>query len=1209
MPYIVDSTKFQAEGAYLHWATVARRLGLLPQFTAVAPQLPEMLHLRWTLNPELGFPTEPFIVWRRHKRERRPQQIRPEISSLAIFDNAYLVDLKGYYSWVQLNVSGAQGVAMAFVGTPQASNVVTVANVTAGNNVIVQLSAPSMEGLLISAGLTINSIMGMKTDDLSQASGWEKYERVGIPVKQSEWAGIGAHGTDQGIFNAFTSAQAAAIDRLKRGAPPIGWAPTLDGTIPAPPWVLPAFDPLLTELNQTVLEDLRQIAVQPPLAQASATLTKPIPPPETSLGQSMSEPGSTSQILPLNMLYMAAGSDCFACLALGFGTAYPVVFSSPTAVNFTMLDYDFMVTARYEKGLLGNGAPVEYAAIVPAPAQANAPPVPANLAEEMMGHLRPLARDANWRGSVRVSWDKPVPIPLFRARSFAFARAGIAPAVPAELIMNQRNAGGPLPIAVNNFTSPEDTEPNRLSAPDREIPIPSNPGKRSMKYAVAHQDIYGQWSTWNTINSTIEQPPADKVRIVSAEFQYTSIPIPPNAKCLANLVIEFLWDWRLRSPLTISFRGKLHAAGYHGEPPLNTTLPTGLQTALGGPFAQSFTLNFNVLAPNGAPTSTWTGYDPMLHCKALNPEGDQQVSFGNAQGNEVRRYRVTIPGFELNFASTGHIGLALWAQGQEAIPPNRAGVWSDPPSQISTSDPRPPVIAPDIVTLSSLPDAAGESHAMLKWSASPGAEGYFIYETTETKLLNAVGAPEPDPDHTLSARLTRLREIFDQNPAARRSEFVRRNSRPIKAISADVTIPRGSTAIHLYVVLGLSAGQIEAPWIASSKALYAFAVPRVPKPAIPMIEVVSFLDKVANQYRAKVRVTTRKGPLVNRIDLHRVRVDDAVKDLDTMGPPVLTIDAQDPGWKPQTKPEPHVVAAVEETPSGSWKRVWYRAAAWSQADPLRGTLAARSPASNAAWVVIPPATGPNITPLVLEWAGGGLGDVLVRWTSTAPLKKTPLGPHKLSINAKRVGAPPDETPLIAFEADLSELGTTQPVTGSRAWRIEGTKPVQYRAILRRAAVNDAVQLAVRITDPLGRSSEALATIASGPVLPDPVLSNFVSKTSVTPPGQQLEWVSPTPAEKGVYTLEVRVNRPPRQLSPNGPLVPQSPIAVEMALDDIPLDEAGPVPGGVDPLRVRRIPGVGPLFSYYAFVRVPFTQIIVRLTAPDGRVAQHIQLPS
>jgi hypothetical protein len=70
MAYIVDSTLFQAEGALLRWATVARRLG----FPRDTKTLPQVLHLRWTLNPELGFPTEPFIVWRRHKDNRKPQQ-------------------------------------------------------------------------------------------------------------------------------------------------------------------------------------------------------------------------------------------------------------------------------------------------------------------------------------------------------------------------------------------------------------------------------------------------------------------------------------------------------------------------------------------------------------------------------------------------------------------------------------------------------------------------------------------------------------------------------------------------------------------------------------------------------------------------------------------------------------------------------------------------------------------------------------------------------------------------------------------------------------------------------------------------------------------------------------------------------------------------------------------------------------------------------
>ena len=88
-----------------------------------------------------------------------------------------------------------------------------------------------------------------------------------------------------------------------------------------------------------------------------------------------------------------------------------------------------------------------------------------------------------------------------------------------------------------------------------------------------------------------------------------------------------------------------------------------------------------------------------------------------------------------------------------------------------------------------------------------------------------------------------------------------------------------------------------------------------------------------------------------------------------------------------------------------------------------------------------------------------------------------------------------------------------------------------------------------------------------------------------------------------------MNRPPRRLFPNGPLIPQPPITIEMSLADVPLDEPGPVPAGNDPLRVRRMPGAGPEFKYYAFVRVPFTQITVRLTSPDGRVAQHVQSPS
>jgi len=1209
MGFIVDTTKFQAEGAYLQWSAIARRLGTLDQFTR---SLPRVLHLRWTLNPELGLPTEPFIVWRRNRKDNQPKKIQTEIISSGLFGPGQIVDLNGSYTHVTLNTSGSGGVVYAFVGSPWLNSIVAFAAIPVGANQIVNLTAPSIEGLMVSNLSSINSITGVRADDLSAASGWRKFELVGLPVKKNDWAGqgIGLHGVDQGMVGAFTDALSAAKQRLQRGAPPIGWAPLIEPGLPAPTWTPAAPDPLIADLQNAILDDLRSIANLPPADQAAKKIPKTMPPPANSSGQQMSGPDSTSQVAPLSMTYMAAGTDCFNNLGLGFGTAYPVVLGPNNAES--ALDFDYMITARYEKGPTGAGAPVEYAAIVPSPQQAIAPPAPSGIAQQMMGNLRPIASDRNWRASVRVSWDRPVPIPLFRPRSFAFARAGVAPASPAALLMNKRTDGSPVSIAINYFTSPQDPEPNRVSAVDREITVPNDPGTRTMRYASAHQDIYGQWSKWTAINSTITQPNPDDVRIVSAEFKFTNVPTPPVAKCNANLELEFLWDWRVRSPLRISFRGRLHSAAYHGQPPPNKTLPSALQTRLGGPLTNTFTLRFDVLAPNGAPTSPWPGYNPLTHCIALNPAGDQQVAFGAAQGFETRRYRVTIPGFELDFGPSGHIGLALWSQGQEAIAPQRFGNWSKEPSMIATSDPRPPLIVPDIVALSSLPDAAGESHAILNWSGSPGADGYFIYETTETKLLKAVGESEPDPSRTLSQRLTRLLQIFDANPAARRSEFTRRNSRLIKATSADVTLPRGSTAIHLFVVLGVSAGQVEAVWPTSSTALYAFAVPRVPKPAAPTIEVSSTLDKNVepNIYRTNIRIATRKGPRVRRIDIHRVRVDDAAKELDTMGPPVLTLDALTAGWDVEQVTDAlgsHITLAKgTETPLGSWKRVWYRATAWSDDDPLRGILSARSPSSTVGWVVIPPPTAPDLSAITMEWPGTAAPDVLLKWTSAAPIARTPLGPHTISILAKRVGAPQEEAVLMSFEGALSELATTQPATGSGAWRVDATKPPQYRALIRRADIGDAVDISVRLTDPVGRSAESLATINPGHILPDPVLGNFVLRRSIVPPGSSLTWTSTTPLIPGAYLQRVTVARPPLRFG--NFTIPQPAISLQMALSDVPLDEPGPVPAGSDPLRVRRMPGAGPDFVYYAFVRVPFTQIIVRQTSIDGRIAEHSQLP-
>src|SRR5262249_22733544 len=156
-------------------------------------------------------------------------------------------------------------------------------------------------------------------------------------------------------------------------------------------------------------------------------------------------------------------------------------------------------------------------------------------------------------------------------------------------------------------------------------------------------------------------------------------------------------------------------------------------------------------------------------------------------------------------------------------------------------------------------------------------------------------------------------------------------------------------------------------------------------------------------------------------------------------------------------------------PTDSWRRVWYRATAWTERDDTRGGLPGRSPASTAAWVVVPPATAPVISAIS---AGGGPGpaDVILEWASTAPVHRTPLGPHVITVRAAVPGTPPSTAPVLSVDSPLDKLPNAMPVAPASGVWIVGTTAgtTTYRAVVRRAAVTDALRCAVRITDPLGR---------------------------------------------------------------------------------------------------------------------------------------------
>ncbi len=1216
---IVDPNAFAVEAAIIDWRVIARtrRDGeQILKLISAQKLAPRTVHLRWNINPSLlGMPTEPFRVW---FRPSAPKALEKDLA----FDTLPFIFGYRAISWgtpmssvtVQLNVGGPSAIVMAVSGAPTLEKITTFANVGTGSQTIT-LFGQALTGLLISGtGISITSVRGVPSDTLAAAADWKELEVVGLPVIPAEWANVGDHAQPQGMVTALTDPRTAARQRLERGTPPVGWQPELSPGVAAPVWQAPDPAALIDEMQKHLLPPLHGAMVLAPIQQLLHKLGVNVPPPANDNGDQMSGGDSTAEVAPLGVALMGAATDPFISLVLGFGTAFPDpsgVFG-PNEGPF----FDYMVTARYAKGVDGLSDEVEYAAFAPRPPRAVPPPPPANMNVEHLGYLRPAAPDGSWVATAKVNWERLPKQGLVRVGSFGAARASLSPAGPSEALMEPRESGGFKPIAGN--ASDDDPDKGHMHAVDRALAIAPNPGMRSVRYGVATQNIFGLWSPWVTADHTRAQLDLEPVRIVSAELRATPAGSP---LCPATLILDFMWDWRVRRPQTIRLVGKLYPATHRGQQPPDALIPAGLQRTLGGAEA-ALDISF----------SGDTASAPGASIQALTADGEQQVAFGPAQGDDSRRYRVTLPGFALNFAATGHVGVALWARCTERVAPNRVGPFASQPYLTAASDPRPPVITIEHVQLASLPDASGQCHARISWGAAPGAVGYFIYESTETKILSANGQPDHTPDQTLDNRLARVKQLFRANPSRR--EFTRRNATLLTGTSADVTIPRGTTAIHIFVVLGVSAGQVEAQWpggLQPDDALIALAAPRVMSPAAPSLEVLQVLDRsvLPPVYKAKVAVRARPGPRVQRVELFRVRVDDAARELDTMGPPVAVVSASGGGWTATQATDTsgtHLVAVDgTDAPNGSWKRVWYRAVAWSGDDPTHGALRGRSTASPAVPIVIPPPTPPDLAPITMEWPGGAPGDVLLRWTSSAPVAKTPLGAHRLSIEAVVVGAPPGTAPLLASASDLHTLGAAAPGSGSGMWRATDppTGTVEYRALLRRAAETDVVAVAVRLTDPLGRTSEQLIQVPSGSVAPAPDIAD-VTLTPVAGKGLVLTWTSAAPivaTSAGAYRLTLIAipksiippiappsggggpftPRPGPVIQPRFPLI--RPIVIDMALGDILPLELGGFPTGTEPLIVRRLKGGGLRRSYGALCRVAVQKLTIRITAPDGRVAE------
>jgi len=683
---ILDPDRFLLAGAVIDWGLIARSQGKNVADVVERRKIgPVVVQLRWITDPKLGLPTEAFQVWQREHA----------VAGTAATPPANLNQYSGFSGWriygwdsplvfirgtATANAGAAGMLVYAFAGAPFHSALVSAAPLGAGSQAF-SFSGPEISSLVVFNG-TASGLVGFDGNNAANDPAWKPIERVGLPVDAGDWSGVFGWPKDQGLMGALKSPVEAALDRYNRGAPFYGWPDLIEAGHPAPAWIEAEPKAIVEAMRAGSLDDLRtMISSRPPDQHVGFKVDHLLP--LQGGGHS-----AAASFAPIQALMLGISSDPQLSLIAGFGTAYnfvarPGIVFAAAANPAKVSPFDFMVTATYEKGLDGASQPEEYAAIVCAPRAPFPVLAPANLAVALDGLSTPPVRDQRYRALMREAWDLLPQTTPFRVASYAAARYGLAPVSGTQPLMDPRQGDPNKALqAVSATTSQQVADATgQLRATDERYFIDPGVATNQLRYGIAHQDLFGQWSAWSAASVAAGEPPVQKVGLVAASLNV--IAPASGSVCDASLVLDFSWDWTVRSPRQVSLIGRLYAASKPGVGPTDLSLPPLLAKNFPANTGLGFSIAFNGGDVGTPPTGAALAYITE-NATALQPT--PVIVLG------PRRYRLTVPGFKLDFATTGHIGLALWAQGQENIAPQRAGAWSSQPLVASASDPRPPVI-------------------------------------------------------------------------------------------------------------------------------------------------------------------------------------------------------------------------------------------------------------------------------------------------------------------------------------------------------------------------------------------------------------------------------------------------------------------------------------------------------------------------------------
>lgn len=1239
MDRIHDPRWFRAASALIDWPGVARqRLAnahvqsdeIVKRALADAKRFGERLHVAWSVRPELGVPAEPFTVWWRTVQSRTKR---------TSFDVATSDD-RALISWGGEEVTALTVSATAFDPTrpvglfllreagedPFAAVAAAARNPGPGGAVTLEVRAPFATCALLVNGTPTNVAAAWLRDTVADDGSWNPLERVGHPVKDGE---LGRYRPDpQGLVVAPVGGPDAALDRLDRGGPPVGWWFSTESGRLAPVWERPDPAGLVDEARGLLFPELTRLWDDVEPQQVRLVSRRNVAGPGE--GRYDAEP-TTADLPLLRTLLVSAAGDAFAALTTGFATAY-----RGSEIDQHPAEIELLVTAPYEMTPDGDRSVELVAYLPPARHHASVPAVAGLLAQRAV-LTPPPRRDDPFAESVELLWQPGLTTATLTGPT-ACVLAGFGPADPraSDLLPPRLKGGSAVQLLAspggdpNHPEIPVDPRP-RLVDPGRALPYE---GSVSRGYAVAQANLFGIYSDWQDVAWTGTAPALMGPRVVSLSLaaRWTG-----STLCPAEATVEVAVPWPERTPTDV----ELLLVPY--PMPTGATPPPAVDPDAPPAAAVTAHLGFAGDEPlvAGGPAGTGVvGVDVDGTELSRTPVPSGQVPpavpvprpAGTAtQGDDGRRYRLTVPVGPLDFAGVSRWGVRVFAR-LRARNHAQPSAWSprpeDPATAVAASPvpivlPAPP--QPPDVPLASTPDHLGRSHVRVTWVGPVPAQAdrVVVWETSETVVRERLGLPEPQPGTSEALpgwRLDALWDAYDATAPDRRKNLFRRMVEvPLAGgdpHAVDVTLPRGSHDIHLFVVTTASTTGAESPWpdaagpVQPHHHLQAALAPSLVRPTQPAVRPGFGADgalTVTFEAACSVGVTA--------FELFATRSAEAALDHRTMGPPRASVPAVATGGTDPITGAPLYAGAWPSDLTPSWDPWHLRATAVPP--PVVGPSAVRgvvSPASEAVAVALPPTTPPDLEPLVAEVGPDGAA-VLVRSATRAPDRVTAAGSHVLLATVDGVPVPPvggavpgpAGTPLELVPVAGSDTAPVAPATLpalARRARASGRTPLVLWT--HRADPTAPLAVVLRLTDPTGRVSERTLTVA-GWVPPTPAtwlriedVFTIVGRgtvctlsTSLPPDSAGVLRLVATRRAGGVRPVPFPTPRPlPR------PLDPATSQEISLVIADVPLARRLPI-GRLQAAKTPRADG-GTDLSVPLTLQA--TTVAAQVTDPRGATA-------